>query len=82
MIDSSNQQTDDVGHRRSSLVKSGGIRLVLIALAIVLLPFLYFRLTSEGRKLVRCDYLETVSVSHQVGGKSSTFRVAMWNIAY
>lgn len=82
MIDSSNQQTTDNGRVRSYLPKPRIVRLALIALAIILLPFLFFRLTSQGRKLVRCDYSGTVSANHRLGGESSALCVATWNIAH
>ncbi len=85
MIDSSNQQPTNGNRFRGSFLKSRRFRLILIALAIVLLPFVFFRLTSEARKLVRCDYpeVEVDSTGQKFDSSaSSILRVATWNIAH
>jgi len=56
---------------------------LLIALAIILIPFILFRLTSGSRKLVRCDYAAVKAPLHESAtGSLQTLRIATWNIAH
>ncbi|MDB4766197.1 endonuclease/exonuclease/phosphatase family protein [bacterium] len=61
---------------------------LLIALAIVLLPYAFFRLTSDGRKLIRCDLSEIeydkadATVEDAGDSTKQKFCIATWNIAH
>lgn len=83
MSDCSTEKTDSADNANSLLPKSRGARLTLIALAIILLPFLLYRLTSPSRMLVRCDY-SGIATDAPAADRSthSTLRVATWNIAH
>ena len=82
MGDLTNQPTANGDGSRVSLTKSRGFRLFLIVVAIILLPFLFFRLTSAGRMLATCDYQDVVSAGHKGNRAPSVLRVATWNIAH
>ena len=80
---SSNQRKDKGDSTRVPVLKRRGVRWILIALAIILLPFLFFRFTSESRTLVRCEYPEVSAASRKLeNGASPVLRVATWNIAH
>ena len=60
-------------------------RWILIALAIIFLPYAFFRLTSDGRTLTRCNFSEiqhTDANSTAGVGTTPSFRIATWNIAH
>ncbi len=83
MNDSLNQQAGTRESSRGFFKRSLRFRLILVALAIILLPYLFFRLTSGGRKLVRCDYPEFGQIAGKINASErSILRVATWNIAH
>ena len=63
-------------------------RWLLVILAIILLPYAYIRLTSDGRKLTRSDFPEVENAagtgvySNAEDGTPQSFRIATWNIAH
>jgi endonuclease/exonuclease/phosphatase family metal-dependent hydrolase len=82
---SSHPQKDIPRRRRSHYFSRRGVRwaFALLSLALVLLPLLFFRLSSDARKLVRCDYSDiTTNVRTFENGQSPTLRIATWNIAH
>jgi len=87
MNDSSKPTTVDIDISVSFL-RRRFVRWVLIAFAIFLLPYLFLRLTSNSRILVRCDLPEvTVAESAITDNEpkedaSTIFRIATWNIAH
>jgi len=66
MSDSLKPETDKEPPRRSGL-KRNIVVLVLIALALILLPYLFLRLTIANRKLVRCVYPGAGEAKHPFG---------------